>query len=59
MIFADFIKMLDTIEPIEIILDGCEDGEYQLDEIPGWYRNLELTDVFYDDKGLGVAIYTA
>lgn len=55
----DFLKVLDTIEPIKVYLDGCEDKAYGTDEIPGWYKDLELTDVYVDDEGLGVAIYTS
>ena len=55
----DFLKVLDTIEPIKVYLDGCEDKEYKSDEIPEWYKDLELTDVFVDEEGLSVAIYTA
>ena len=55
----DFLKVLDTIEPIKVYLDGCEDKEYKSDEMPEWYKDLELTDVYVDEEGLGVAIYTA
>lgn len=55
----DFLKVLDTIEPIMVYLDGCEDRTYGIDEIPGWYKDLELSDVYVDDEGLGVSIYTA
>lgn len=55
----EFLKVLDTIEPIMVYLDGCDDKAYRKDEIPGRYMDLELTDVFVDDDGLGVAIYTA
>lgn len=59
MILADFIKVLDTTEPIKVYLDGCEDDSYDVDDIPGWYKGLEMTTVYVDDEGLGVAIYTA
>ena len=55
----DFLKVLDTIEPIKVYLDGCEDKEYKSDEMPEWYKDLELTDVYVDEEGIGVAIYTA
>jgi len=55
----DFLKVLDTIEPIKVYLDGCEDKEYKSDEMPEWYKDLELSDVYVDDEGLGVSIYTA
>lgn len=55
----DFLKVLDTIEPIKVYLDGCEDQTYDKEKIPGWYKDLELTDVYVDEEGLGVAIYTA
>lgn len=55
----EFLKVLDTIEPIKVYLDGCEDKEYKSDEMPEWYKDLELTDVYVDDEGLGVSIYTA
>lgn len=59
MILGDFIKVLDTIEPINVYLDGCDDGTYEIEKIPNWYKDLELSDVFYDEEGLGVSIYTA
>ena len=52
----DFLKVLDTIEPIMVYLDGCEDRTYGIDEIPGWYKDLELSDVYVDGEGLGVSI---
>ena len=55
----DFLKVLDTIEPIMVYLDGCEDKTYDRDKLPEWYKDLELTDVYVDDEGLGVSIYTA
>lgn len=59
MLLKDFIKVLDTIEPIKVYLDGCEDKEYDADKIPEWYKGLELTDIYVDDEGLGVSIYTS
>lgn len=59
MLLKDFIKVLDTIEPIKVYLDGCEDKEYDKDEIPTWYMNLLLEDVFIDNEGVGVSIYTS
>lgn len=59
MLLKDFIKVLDTIEPIKVYLDGCEDKEYDKDKIPEWYKGLELTDIYVDDEGLGVSIYTS
>lgn len=59
MVLKDFLKMLDTIEPITVYLDGCEDGTYKEDQMPTWYKDLELTTVYVDDEGLGVAIYTS
>lgn len=58
MVLGDFIKMLDTTEQIKVYLDGCEDEAYDISRIPAWYKDLELTTVFVDDEGLGVAIYT-
>ena len=54
----EFLKVLDTTERVMVYLDGCEDKAYCTDEIPGWYKDLELTDVYVDDEGLGVALYT-
>lgn len=54
----EFLKVLDTTERVMVYLDGCEDKAYGTDEIPGWYKDLELTDVYVDDEGLGVALYT-
>ena len=59
MTLADFIKVIDTTEPIKVYLDGCEDDSYDVDDIPRWYKGLEMTTVYVDDEGLGVAIYTA
>lgn len=59
MILADFIKVLDTTEPIMVYLDGLEDKAYDTEKIPSWYKQLEVTNVYVDDEGLGVAIYTA
>lgn len=59
MILAEFLKVLDTIETIKVYLDGCEDKEYCKGEIPEWYKGLELTDIYVDDEGLSVAIYTS
>ena len=59
MKLKDFIKVLDTIEPIKVYLDGCEDEEYDKNDIPGWYMNLTLEDVFIDNEGIGVSIYTS
>ena len=58
MLFKDFLDKLDTTEQIKVYLDGCEDEAYDVEKIPGWYKGLELTTVFVDDEGLGVAIYT-
>ena len=58
MRLGDFIKILDTIEPINVYLDGCEDGAYEKDEIPKWYNRLELSDIYYDADGISVSIYT-
>lgn len=55
----EFLKVLDTTEQVMVYLDGCEDKAYDTDEIPDRYKALELTDVYVDDEGLGVAIYTA
>jgi hypothetical protein len=55
----DFLKVLDTQERVMVYLDGCEDKAYATNEMPEWYKDLELTDVYVDDEGLGVAIYTA
>lgn len=55
----DFLKVLDTTEPITVYLDGVTDEAYRSDEIPAWYKDLELTDIYVDDEGLGVTIYTA
>ena len=55
----EFLKVLDTTERVMVYLDGCEDRAYDTDEMPEWYKDLELTDVYVDDEGLGVAIYTA
>lgn len=55
----DFLKVLDTIEPIMVYVDGNEDKAYGRSEMPERYRDLELTDVYVDENGLGVAIYTA
>lgn len=59
MILADFIKVLDTTEPIMVYLDGLEDKAYDTEKIPSWYKQLEVTNVYVDEEGLGVAIYTA
>ena len=59
MILNDFLNILDTQEPVMVYLDGCEDKEYKSDEMPEWYKDLELTDVYVDEEGIGVAIYTA
>ncbi len=59
MILADFIKILDTTERIKVYLDGCEDDSYEASKMPEWYKQLELTDIYVDDEGLGVAIYTS
>lgn len=58
MVLADFIKILDTTEPINVYLDGCWDRECDVDKIPNWYKKLELTDIWYDNEGLTVNIYT-
>lgn len=55
----DFLNILDTQERVMVYLDGCEDKAYDTNEMPEWYKDLELTDVYVDDEGLGVAIYTA
>lgn len=56
----DFLKVLDTTEPITVYLDGIDTDEaYRPGEMPDRYKSLELTDVYVDDEGLGVAIYTA
>lgn len=54
----DFLNILDTQEQVMVYLDGCEDKAYDKNEMPAWYKDLELTDVFVDNNGLGVAIYT-
>lgn len=58
MILSDFLKVLDTIEPITIYIDGYEEAELDVHDIPAQYKSLELTDVFVDEEGLGVSIYT-
>ena len=58
MTLNDFLKVLDTIEPITVYLDGCTDETFKKEDIPAWYKDLELTDVYVDEEGLGVAIYT-
>lgn len=55
----DFLKVLDTSEPITVYLDGPTDDTYEIEDIPEWYKGLELTDVYLDDDGLGVLIYTS
>lgn len=58
MVLRDFIKVLDTIEPITVYMDGDEFGAYDKDEIPNMFKDMELTDVFIDEDGIGVAIYS-
>ena len=58
MVLNDFLKVLDTREPIMIYLNGDELKAYKMSEIPGRFLNMELTDVFVDDEGLGVSIYS-
>ena len=59
MRLEDFTRRLDTVEPINVYLDGCWDGAYELEKIPDWYKKLELSDIYYDAEGISVSIYTA
>lgn len=58
MVLKDFIKVLDTIEPITVYMDGDEFGAYEKNAIPTMFKDMELTDVFFDENGIGVAIYS-
>lgn len=60
MKLGDFLKVLDSILPIKVYVNGDEYGTYERTEVPEWCKNLELSDVFVDEwyEDIGVSVYT-
>ena len=60
MKLGDFLKVLDSLLPIKVYVNGDEYGTYKQAEVPEWCKKLELSDVFIDEwyEDIGVSIYT-